>query len=237
MTKTKYWLSILAVSVVLIAGSLAVSPIAIADEDDDDDDDEQNIFGIIIQKLDQIIAAIGGIDTSGLATQSSVDNIETDLLSKKSFYEVEDVVTVDVGTNLAGRSILVELNCPNTIPADKQAFNLQSLGVRTHNTNSTGDLILPTKLFFNKTIIDGNFDTVFLADRSSLNLLFDAKLGVGQEGRQLGTLAASDKISFDYYLTGNNKIKAVAIGQMPQGCNVTIDADAPVVRTIDPLQI
>ena len=42
MTKTKYWLSILAVSVVLIAGSLAVSPIAIADDDDDDDDDDDN---------------------------------------------------------------------------------------------------------------------------------------------------------------------------------------------------
>jgi len=40
MGKTKYWLSILAISVVLIAGSLAVSPIAIADDDDDDDDDE-----------------------------------------------------------------------------------------------------------------------------------------------------------------------------------------------------
>jgi len=37
MTKTKYWLSILAISVVLIAGSLVVSPIAIADDDDDDD--------------------------------------------------------------------------------------------------------------------------------------------------------------------------------------------------------
>jgi len=40
MIKTKYWISILAVSVVLIAGSLAVSPIAIADDDDDDDDDD-----------------------------------------------------------------------------------------------------------------------------------------------------------------------------------------------------
>ncbi len=37
MTKTKYWLSLLAISVVLVAGSLAVSPIAIADDDDDDD--------------------------------------------------------------------------------------------------------------------------------------------------------------------------------------------------------
>jgi len=35
MTKTKFWLSILAISVVLVAGSLAVSPIAIADDDDE----------------------------------------------------------------------------------------------------------------------------------------------------------------------------------------------------------
>ena len=40
MTKTTFWLSILAISVVLIAGSLAVSPIAIAGGDDDDDDDD-----------------------------------------------------------------------------------------------------------------------------------------------------------------------------------------------------
>ena len=38
--RTKYWLSILAVSVVLLTGSLAVNPIAIADDDDDDDDDD-----------------------------------------------------------------------------------------------------------------------------------------------------------------------------------------------------
>jgi len=40
VTKLKYWLSVLAISVVLIAGSLAVNPIAIADDDDDDDDDD-----------------------------------------------------------------------------------------------------------------------------------------------------------------------------------------------------
>jgi len=44
MIKTKYWLSILAISVVLIAGSLAVSPIAIADDDDDDDDDDKIVI-------------------------------------------------------------------------------------------------------------------------------------------------------------------------------------------------
>jgi len=43
MTKTKYWLSILAISVVLVAGSLAVSPIAIAGDDNDDDEVEASI--------------------------------------------------------------------------------------------------------------------------------------------------------------------------------------------------
>jgi len=47
MTKTKYWLSIVAIAAVLIAGSLAVSPIAIASDepDDDDDDDDKNKKG------------------------------------------------------------------------------------------------------------------------------------------------------------------------------------------------
>jgi len=43
MGKTKYWLSILAISVVLIAGSLAVGPIAFAGDDEDDDDVEASI--------------------------------------------------------------------------------------------------------------------------------------------------------------------------------------------------
>ncbi len=42
MTNTKHWLSIVAIAAVLIAGSLVVSPIAIAD-DDDDDDNENNV--------------------------------------------------------------------------------------------------------------------------------------------------------------------------------------------------
>jgi len=42
MTKTKYWLSIVAIAAVLIAGPLAISPIAIADDDDDDDDNDDD---------------------------------------------------------------------------------------------------------------------------------------------------------------------------------------------------
>jgi len=40
MTKTKYWVSILAVSVVLLAGSIAVGPIAIADPEGEDDPED-----------------------------------------------------------------------------------------------------------------------------------------------------------------------------------------------------
>jgi len=40
--RTKYWVSVLAVSVVLLAGSLAINPIAIADEEEDDDDNEND---------------------------------------------------------------------------------------------------------------------------------------------------------------------------------------------------
>ena len=45
MTRTKFWSSFLAISVVLIASFLAVSPIAIADDvDDDDGEDEELLF-------------------------------------------------------------------------------------------------------------------------------------------------------------------------------------------------
>ena len=40
MIKTKYWLSLLAVSVVLLTGSLAISPLAIADPPGPDDPED-----------------------------------------------------------------------------------------------------------------------------------------------------------------------------------------------------
>jgi len=42
MIKTKYWLSVLAVSIVLLTGPLAISPLAIPDDDEDDDDDDRD---------------------------------------------------------------------------------------------------------------------------------------------------------------------------------------------------
>jgi len=61
MNKTKYWLSLLAISVVLVAGSLAVSPIAIADDDDDDDDNEAD-FTLFTSRTDDFVTCSGDDD-------------------------------------------------------------------------------------------------------------------------------------------------------------------------------
>ena len=42
MTKTKYWASVVAISAVLVAGLLAVNPVAFAEDDDDDGDGDTN---------------------------------------------------------------------------------------------------------------------------------------------------------------------------------------------------
>jgi len=95
MTKTKFWLSILAISVVLIAGSLAVSPIAIADEEDDDDDDGTNV---IVQKLDQIIAIITGIDTEVTNIEGKLDGTVQSFVSDiKTEPDKIQMVKGDVG--------------------------------------------------------------------------------------------------------------------------------------------
>jgi len=77
MTKTKYWLSLLAISVVLVAGSLAVSPIAIAgDDDDDDDDDDKERVSVTGTYSSSIAVPPGGVavllDTTGSGTLSTV---------------------------------------------------------------------------------------------------------------------------------------------------------------------
>ena len=95
MIKKTFWLSVLAISVVLLAGSLAVSPIAIAGDDEDDDDEDDKA------SLDDVLAALGnlqsdvdGIDTSGLATQSSVDDVLAALGNLQS--DVDDIKSEQV---------------------------------------------------------------------------------------------------------------------------------------------
>jgi len=229
MTKIKYWLSILAVSVVLITGSLAVSPIAIADDDDDDDDDddEQNIFGIIIQKLDQIIAAIGGIDLSGLATQTSVDDMQTALLSTTSFYQVEDIVNF-VGGPDRNFDILVSLSCPGSVPTEVQAFTIETMGVQVSHENDDDQVA-----FFNSTVIDQSFGFFYgeaVSEFIGSDLVYTGNQFNHKDGSAT-TIGASEEVRFRGNVVNIDgaeeiKLKAAAIGEKPLGCAVTIDADA-----------
>jgi len=67
MTITKYWLSIVAIAAVLIAGSLAISPIAIADDDDDDDDGDDTgaKTNPVSEAIDRLTAVIQSTATQG----------------------------------------------------------------------------------------------------------------------------------------------------------------------------
>jgi len=88
MTKTKYWLSLLAISVVLVAGSLAVSPIAIAgdDEDDDEEDDEDDNGG-------------GGSQGISCSNQRAIGNHISTFIA-----DDECIIGTDLGLSLDGPS-------------------------------------------------------------------------------------------------------------------------------------
>ena len=75
MGKTKYWLSILAISVVLIAGSLAVSPIAIADDDDDDETPISFVWDPADSSPDpnNLIVISGSFSRAGLLSDTTTD--------------------------------------------------------------------------------------------------------------------------------------------------------------------
>ena len=74
MIKTKFWLSLLAISVVLVAGSLAVSPIAIAgdDEDDEDEDDDAGVVSSrgLVYEVSATISVPTGFTPTIMATAS-----------------------------------------------------------------------------------------------------------------------------------------------------------------------
>jgi len=77
MTRTKFWSSILAISVVLIAGSLAVSPIAIADDVDDDGEDEELLFrwnpDDTSEDLNNLIGISGSFSRIGFSSDITSD--------------------------------------------------------------------------------------------------------------------------------------------------------------------
>jgi len=70
MTKTKFWLSILAISVVLIAGSLAASPIAIASDEPDEDDEPEEVIVVNTEP----IPVTGSISSSPICPAENVQH-------------------------------------------------------------------------------------------------------------------------------------------------------------------
>jgi len=149
--------------------------------------------------------------------------IEEDLLQKKSFYEVEDQGTIVTSTDgIQIQTVRVGLvNCDESIPVEKRAFNLEMLGLRTSQPVAR-DLALSI--------------VTIITDLNFVNSLDPTEIGsTDPRGRSVfGPFAASDEMQFVYFTaqTGFDSeeilIKAVAVGQMPQGCEIEVDADAPI---------
>jgi len=123
MTKTKYWLSILAISVVLIAGSLAVSPIAIATDDgedkplffrwnpDDRSEDPSNLIAISGSLIQQGL-------TSNLTTD--VQGEFEGLLKADSENNSETTVVTSVGTSTITTTVNAKSQDANDLEGEIQ---------------------------------------------------------------------------------------------------------------------
>jgi len=126
MTKTKYWLSILAISVVLVAGSLAVSPIAIAD-----DDEEVDI------KVE-------------LEIEQDGDDVEVEVKAKGLASGTDFTVRTYTSTDCRGGTLLAgigsdtdgngKIKISKTI--DKDFDEVNSVSIRADDGNSVGPLVV-----------------------------------------------------------------------------------------------
>ncbi len=157
--------------------------------------------------------------------KNDMQAMNDDLQQKKSFYEVEDVVLLEPPDNGPDSAVTVKLvNCDDSIPLEKRAFNIETLGVRTSELMESDSMVT-----FRGVIVDKKY---VVADPVEQVLTFSQ--GTGGENTRAFTeqVAASDQVQYIYFigLTGvdfdNTSLQAVAIGQMPQGCEVTIESDA-----------
>ncbi len=226
---------ILAIAAAFVAGTISTATFVNAVPPEDNPGQP---FQAILDAIAALQLSIDDIDidTSGLATQSSVDDvqssvddIETDLLSKKSFYEVEDIVNF-VGGQDRNFDILVSLSCPDSVPAEKQAFNIETMGVQVSHVNDDNQVA-----FFNSTVIDQSFGFFYAEAVSTFigsELVSKDPSKKSQSSINSGTIiGASEEVRFGgnvVNIDGNEeiKLKAVAIGEKPQGCDISIDADA-----------
>jgi len=123
MIKTKYWLSVLAISVVLIAGSLAVSPIAIADDDDDDDDDNEDLQlcppnQVVVGIDDDENIICGTVSVSTIDLSGDTPNLSTESGAQTvTIGDADDTVKVP-GTLDVGSTITIDGSGPDSITSD-----------------------------------------------------------------------------------------------------------------------
>jgi hypothetical protein len=219
MTKT---MTIGLVALAIVAGSIMTGTMAEAKKEDNG-----NPFQVVLDAIAALQLSVDGIDTSGLATQTSVDDIDTVLLSTTSFYQVEDIVNF-VGGPDRNFDILVSLSCPGSVPAEVQAFTIETMGVQVSHLNDDNQVA-----FFNSTVIDQSFGFFYgeaVSEFIGSNLVYTGNQFNHKDGSAT-TIGASEEVRFGGNVVNIDdpeeiKLKAVAIGEKPLGCDVTIDADA-----------
>ena len=184
------------VAIILTAATF-VPTVTLVQADDDDDDDDEGGNEEIIEKLNQI---------------------SNDLKHKKSFYEAKDETKFE-DTSATIFAVEIALTaCDSAIPPEKRAFNLEGLGLAT---SGFGSITVPHGAGVE---VDGKFVTHFpllsrivLVKHDSTNLLIET--GLIQ-------LAASGKITFNALALpdeGGITLEVVAVGEMPQGCEVLVE--------------
>jgi len=197
------------VAIAFVAGSIMTGTMAEAKKDKEP---KENPFTAVLD-------AIAGL-------QTSVDDIETVLLSTTDFYQVEDIVNF-VGDPDRNFDILVSLSCPGSVPVEVQAFTIETMGVQVSHANDDNQVA-----FFNSTIIDQSF--AFFYGEAVSTFIGSDLANQNQFNHNDGsatTISASEEVRFRGNVVNIDgveeiKLKAAAIGEKPLGCDVTIDADA-----------
>ncbi len=213
------------VAVAFVVGSIMTGTMAEAKKEDKD---KGNPFQVVLDAIAALQLSVDGIDTGGLATQTSVDDMQTALLSTTSFYQVEDIVNF-VGGADRNFNILVSLSCPGSVPVEVQAFTIETMGVQV--SKNAGNQVA----FFNGTVIDQSFADFYaeaVSEFTGSDLVSKEPFKKSQSSiNSATTIGASEEVRFGGNVVNIDgieeiKLKAAAIGQKPLGCDVTIDADA-----------
>jgi len=154
--------------------------------------------------------------------KNDMQAMNDDLLQKKSFFEVKDeVILLDFGE----RGISINLvNCDPAIPLEKRAFHLETVGVRM-SFNIDKDTGINFGGVSGLIIVDEKYqlfplDLGFLGFGGAIDKAITQHVGASEEIfiRYVSLVNGVD-------LDNGIRFETVAIGQMPQGCEIEVDAD------------